>query len=54
MDAYLLAALTVYRGDCTTSQRDSYMFWDELHPSEQTGRLLAKEVAKKLNGRSIY
>ncbi|KZV97992.1 hypothetical protein EXIGLDRAFT_810005, partial [Exidia glandulosa HHB12029] len=22
-------------GDCTLDQRDSYMYWDELHPSEQ-------------------
>lgn len=35
-------------------QRDSFMWWDELHPSEQTGRLLAREIAKKLDGKSKY
>jgi len=30
------------------------MFWDELHPSEQTGRLLAAEVKRKTEGQSIY
>jgi hypothetical protein len=24
-----------YSGDCTLDQRDSFMYWDELHPSEQ-------------------
>ncbi|KAJ6562881.1 GDSL lipase/esterase [Mycena vulgaris] len=41
-------------GDCTLDQRDSYMFWDELHPSEQTGRNLAREMWKKLMGASKY
>ncbi|KAH7305576.1 hypothetical protein B0I35DRAFT_492983 [Stachybotrys elegans] len=41
-------------GDCTWEERDSFMWWDELHPSEQTGRLLAKEIAKKLDGTSVY
>lgn len=30
------------------------MWWDELHPSEQTGRLLAREIVNKLEGRSKY
>ncbi|KAI0743994.1 hypothetical protein C8Q80DRAFT_1122316 [Daedaleopsis nitida] len=34
--------------DCTLDQRDSYMWWDELHPSEQTGRNLAAEMHKKI------
>ncbi|KAF8208143.1 GDSL-like Lipase/Acylhydrolase-domain-containing protein [Mycena galopus ATCC 62051] len=37
-------------GDCTLAERDSYMWWDELHPSEQTGRNLANELWKKLTG----
>ncbi|KAJ7157943.1 GDSL lipase/esterase [Mycena crocata] len=41
-------------GDCTIAERDSYMWWDELHPSEQTGRNLAREMSKKLAGTSKY
>ncbi|KAJ7583601.1 GDSL lipase/esterase [Mycena floridula] len=41
-------------GDCTLDQRDSFMWWDELHPSEQTGRNLAAEIVKKIAGRSKY
>ncbi|KAJ7030105.1 GDSL lipase/esterase [Mycena alexandri] len=41
-------------GDCTLAERDSYMFWDELHPSEQTGRNLAREMWAKLTGSSNY
>ncbi|KAJ7145700.1 GDSL lipase/esterase [Mycena epipterygia] len=41
-------------GDCTLAERDSYMWWDELHPSEQTGRNLARELWKKLTGSSSY
>lgn len=41
-------------GDCVGTQHDSYMWWDELHPSEQTGRLVAMEVQKKMQGRSVY
>ncbi|KIY68267.1 carbohydrate esterase family 16 protein, partial [Cylindrobasidium torrendii FP15055 ss-10] len=41
-------------GDCTLDERDSYMFWDELHPSEQTGRNLAMEMHKKIGGQSRY
>ncbi|KAJ7468742.1 GDSL lipase/esterase [Mycena latifolia] len=41
-------------GDCTLAERDSYMWWDELHPSEQTGRNLAREMWKKLTGTSKY
>lgn len=43
-----------HSGDCAESERDSYMFWDELHPSEQTGRLLAVEIQRKMEGRSVY
>jgi len=41
-------------GDCTLAERDSYMWWDELHPSEQTGRNLAREIWRKLTGVSKY
>ncbi|GAV99626.1 carbohydrate esterase family 16 protein [Lentinula edodes] len=41
-------------GDCTPAERDSYMWWDELHPSEQTGRNLAAEILKKIEGNSQY
>ncbi|KAH7871633.1 GDSL lipase/esterase [Lentinula edodes] len=41
-------------GDCTLAERDSYMWWDELHPSEQTGRNLAAEILKKIEGNSQY
>ncbi|KAJ3739308.1 hypothetical protein DFH05DRAFT_1407487 [Lentinula detonsa] len=41
-------------GDCTLAERDSYMWWDELHPSEQTGRNLAAEIFKKIEGNSGY
>ncbi|KAJ7619619.1 GDSL lipase/esterase [Roridomyces roridus] len=41
-------------GDCTLAERDSYMWWDELHPSEQTGRNLAREMWGKLKGISQY
>ncbi|KAJ8077581.1 hypothetical protein PM082_002013 [Marasmius tenuissimus] len=41
-------------GDCTLDQRDSFMWWDELHPSEQTGRQLAREMNKKIAGKSVY
>ncbi|KAK7443477.1 hypothetical protein VKT23_015651 [Stygiomarasmius scandens] len=36
-------------GNCTVAgptDRDSFMWWDELHPSEQSARTLAKEVAE--------
>jgi len=41
-------------GDCTVDQRDSFMWWDELHPSEQTGRNLAREMVNKILGKSQY
>ncbi|KAM5546282.1 hypothetical protein V8D89_000408 [Ganoderma adspersum] len=41
-------------GDCTLEERDSYMWWDELHPSEQTGRNLAAEMHRKIEGKSKY
>ncbi|KAI4522004.1 hypothetical protein K525DRAFT_284208 [Schizophyllum commune Loenen D] len=38
---------------CTTvegTDRDSYMWWDELHPSEQMNRVLAKQIAGVILG----
>lgn len=39
---------------CPLDERDSYMWWDQLHPSEQTGRNLAAEIHKKIQGKSAY
>ncbi|KAG5720609.1 GDSL esterase/lipase [Termitomyces sp. T112] len=32
------------------AERDSYLWWDELHPSEQADRVVAKEVATMIGG----
>ena len=32
----------------------THTWWDELHPSEQTGRNLAAEMHKKIEGKSTY
>ncbi|KAF1983326.1 carbohydrate esterase family 16 protein [Aulographum hederae CBS 113979] len=37
-------------GNCTTADPDSYMWYDALHPSEQTSRIVAKEFAKVVRG----
>ncbi|KAF8066944.1 GDSL lipase/esterase [Lyophyllum atratum] len=41
-------------GSCTTvtgsAARDSYLWFDELHPSEQADRIVAREVAKVIEG----
>jgi len=34
--------------------KDSYMWYDELHPSEQTSRIVAKEFVGVLNRESKY
>jgi phospholipase/lecithinase/hemolysin len=43
-------------GDCAPqpqgSARDSYLFFDEIHPSEQADRIVAREIAKVINGTS--
>lgn len=42
-------------GVCTVatgSDKDSFLWFDELHPSEQTDRIVAREIAKALNGTS--
>ena len=36
------------------SSPDSYMWWDGLHPSEQTARIIAREFVEVLNGTSKY
>lgn len=33
---------------------DSFMWRDELHPSEQVDRVIAREVVRVLSGRSKY
>jgi phospholipase/lecithinase/hemolysin len=42
-------------GACTVAEgaaRDSFLWFDELHPSEQADRIVAREIAKSLNGTS--
>lgn len=40
---------------CTLSpNKDSFLWYDELHPSEQTDRLVAKEIVSLLNGNGKY
>jgi len=42
-------------GICTIANgtdRDSFLWYDELHPSEQTDRNIAKEVAEVIEGKS--
>ena len=34
--------------------RDSFFWFDELHPGEQVGRVVAKEFGKVLKGRPKY
>lgn len=36
------------------SSPDSYLWYDELHPSEQADRNVAKEFVKVINGESQY
>lgn len=33
---------------------DSFLWYDELHPSEQTNRIIAKEFVQVLDGKSRY
>ncbi|KAG6856479.1 hypothetical protein H0H87_003947 [Tephrocybe sp. NHM501043] len=41
-------------GDCTTvtdpKEQDSYLWYDELHPSEQADRIVAREIAAVIKG----
>jgi phospholipase/lecithinase/hemolysin len=42
-------------GQCVQSASpDSYLWWDELHPSEQASRVLADEFVKLVSGQSQY
>lgn len=42
-------------GECASAEsRDSFMWYDELHPSEQTDRILAREFSKVVNGTSKW
>lgn len=42
-------------GDCVEAQsKDSYMWYDELHPSEQTSRIVAREFVSVLGGQSKW
>ncbi|RAL16775.1 SGNH/GDSL hydrolase family protein [Aspergillus homomorphus CBS 101889] len=34
--------------------RDSYMWWNDLHPSEQTDRIIAREFVKLVKGQSKW
>ena len=36
------------------SSPDSFMWWDALHPSEQTNRIIARNFIEVLNGTSKY
>ena len=38
----------------TRASPDSFMWWDGLHPSEQTGRIIARKFIEVLNGSSKY
>ncbi|KIK51144.1 carbohydrate esterase family 16 protein [Collybiopsis luxurians FD-317 M1] len=49
---FSLNEATTDTGNCTIAQgtdRDSYMWWDELHPSEQSGRNLAAQIAEVIS-----
>jgi len=43
-------------GTCTSSAlgMEHYMWYDELHPSEQTDKIVAKEFVKVVEGTSKY
>jgi hypothetical protein len=36
------------------SSRDSFMWYDDLHPSEQTDRVIAREFVNVVNGVSSW
>lgn len=36
------------------SDRDSYLWFDELHPSEQADRVVAREIAAALQGNTTW
>ncbi|OCH95459.1 GDSL lipase/acylhydrolase [Obba rivulosa] len=46
---------TADTGDCTIAEgtdRDSFLWYDELHPSEQADRVVAREIAAAINRQS--
>ncbi|KAG6824230.1 hypothetical protein H0H92_007605 [Tricholoma furcatifolium] len=51
---YQLNEDTSDTGDCTVvtdkSAQDSYLWYDELHPSEQSDRVVAREIATVIEG----
>ncbi|KIJ69630.1 carbohydrate esterase family 16 protein [Hydnomerulius pinastri MD-312] len=50
---YTLNESTSDPGQCTTaegSDRDSYLWYDELHPSEQASRIVAREMTAAMKG----
>lgn len=34
--------------------RDSFLWWDELHPSEQADRIVAREMVKAMRGNTRW
>jgi len=51
---YQLNESTADTGVCTIANgtdRDSFLWYDELHPSEQTDRNIAKEIAEVVEGK---
>lgn len=43
------------RGDCVTaSSPDSFLWYDELHPSEQTERVVARNFVDVVEGNSTW
>jgi phospholipase/lecithinase/hemolysin len=45
----------VQGNNCTLkSSPDSYLWYDELHPSEQADRIIANEFAKVVSGNSEF
>jgi hypothetical protein len=62
--AYLNGTLplnvTGYVIECSTSTcasldaRDRFMWYDELHPSEQTDRIIAREFVNAVSGQSDW
>jgi phospholipase/lecithinase/hemolysin len=53
-DSYSLCALS--GANCTTSSLglDHFMWYDELHPSEQTDKAIAREFVNVVKGVSSY
>ena len=46
---------TVSGSNCTQlSSPDSFLWYDELHPSEQTQRIIAREFVNLLGGNGSY